>query len=651
MKKSILISIATVFGLLALYSKFLGFDQKIESQILPWRINTYYLKSSAIQGRFYLIFLLLLGIVALALSNGKNEYESKAGLTNYYSNSGTIILGFGTLLAGIYFFGEYDKWFKNGFFLSAFALVVILNLKYFQLITVKIYKIPILILFFSFFVGFVLMPFFIAPVYDHNEFYAQSSAHYASVVLPGYNFQTGNEVGSNGYGIAVLLLVSLATKFLEFFEVNNDYLLFLVVRIYQLVSIALIFLMFWLINRKTVLLTASFTVLIVAHYNTFGFTNYYPNLSGLRSINFLIGLIFLVLLTRRTRPNLLIYTLISSFFVFLALDTGAPIAVGILVLYLLQTKPEVAKHFQLILKVLYFFSLSFFFVFMLHLVIKFLKPELALNYNSVFGASNWNGAVTKINVTAAFALLISMIFLLRSFQLLKGSKTNTTINLQGSTAAVVLVYLYRYFTRMHEFYLIAIPVPVIVMLSPYFEKNFIALLRARNKVIAVLTFVTISFFGGLSASNSYKLYSQYQVHVKPFLKSECAFAIKLSQNICPTQEILTKMSNYFTEAQLLGDSNQAFFVSSFPAELKIYGFNKNFQYNSLGFDVATYADQKEFLDLLESNHVQHIFIDRQRLRTNFTVAYFHDLIEDSNSFVLESKSYNWEKYRKIKPSE
>jgi len=269
MKKSILISVATVFGLLALYSKFLGFDQKIESQVLPWRINTYHLKSSAMQGQFYLFFLLLLGIVTLALSNSKDEYASKAGLKNYYSNSNAIVLSFGALLAGIYFFGEYDRWFRNGFLISAFTLIVILKLNYSQMMTVKIYKLPILILFFSYFVGFVLMPFFITPVYDHDEFYASSSQHYASVVLPGYNFQKGNEVGLNGYGIAVTLLVSLATKFLEFFKVNNDYLLFLVVRIYQLVTIALIFLMFWLINKKTVFLTASFTVLIVEHYKTF----------------------------------------------------------------------------------------------------------------------------------------------------------------------------------------------------------------------------------------------------------------------------------------------------------------------------------------------------------------------------------------------
>jgi len=650
MKKLIQLSTATAFSFLALYRFFLNFDQKLDPQILPWRIENYGLKSSVLQSQFYIFFLIFLGIVAITLATSKDKNESKVGLTIYYSNTAKIKLGFLAVLTGIYFLGQYDKWFRDGFLIAGFTLIALKKLKFSHLIIEKIYKNLILILFFSFFVGFVLMPFFITPIYEQDGYYASSSQHYASVLLPGFNFQAGNEVGSVGYGVSTTLLVASATKFLNFFDINNDYLLFLVVRIYQLIAIVLIFTIFWLINKKNAFLTASFTVLITAHYNTFGFTNYFPNLSGLRFINFLIGLIFLILLARRTKPNMVTYSMISSLLIFMGIETGAPVAVGLLVLYLMQAKPAYCKRYQLLLNAIYFSISVFLFFGFLFFTAKSLNLDLIPAPSAFSQNSSFNGAVGKVNVRATFALLISVVVLLRSFQLLNGSKTSKTINLQGSVASVVLVYLYVYFTRMNEEYLIFTPIPIIMMLSPYCGKNIIKLLRGRNKVISLMACVAISFFGGLATSNSYDLYRDFINNYKPFLKSDCTFTIKIDQRICAIHDKLTEMSDYFREVRLLGNSDQAVFLSRFPTEVKLYGLNKDFPYNSLVFEIVTNVNREDLLKRLRLNQIQYIFVDRQKPDSEPSVAFFHGLINDSNSFELESTSNYWEKYRRVEPS-
>ena len=217
---------------------------------------------------------------------------------------------------------------------------------------------------------------------------------------------------------------------------------------------------------------------------------------------------------------------------------------------------------------------------------------------------------------------------------------------------MVLASLYVYFTRMNEEYLIFTPIPTIVMLSPYCGKNIIKLLRGRNRVISLMACVSISFFGGLAASNSYDLYRDFQNNYKPFLKSDCTFAIKTPQGICAVHNKLTKMSDYFREAQLLGNSEEAIFLSIFPAEVKLYGFNKNFPYNSPVFDVATNRNRVELIEWINAkpNQIQYIFVDRQKPDSEPSVAFSHGLINDSNSFELERTSNYWEKYRRVEPS-
>ena len=651
-QKLIQSSAITAFVLLAVYNFFLEFRQEADSQLLEFSIKFSEMGNSKLQTQFYIAFLILLSAVVITFVIRSNKRESKIEITKYYSNPLSTKLSLLVLLTGIYFFGQYDRWFKNGFLLTILGLLAIKIFKNSEKIHVNVYKKFILILFVGFFACFVLLPFFTTPIYT-NLGRSFSSQHFAAVVVPGYNYQTGSEVGSSGYGVSVLLLVSFAIKFLSFFDINNDYLLFLVVRIYQLVAIILVFVLFWLVDKKNALVIASFTVLLTAYYNTIGFTNYFPNTSGLRFINFLIGLILLVLLTRRTEPNVLTYSAISSFLIFLGLETGAPVAIGIFTLYMLQSETGYKKLYELLLAAIKFFLGMFLILGLLILTTRNLNINtynpLSVMNSRMRGGGGMSG---QLNVRAVFALFVSIIYLFRSFHLLSNSRTSRTTNLQGSVAAITISFLYFYITRMDVLNLIFIPIPIMVMFSPYFGKNMIKLVRARNKAISLMACVTISFFGGLAASNSNALYGDLSSKYKQFFRSDCTLSIKISQKICDTSGELTNMSDYFSEARLLGNSEEAIFLSIFPAEVKLYGFNKNFPYNSLVWDLWTNRNRVEFIEWINAkpNQIQYIFVDKLKPDSGLDVVFFHSLIRDSDFFEIESSSYYWEKYRKVNPS-
>ena len=657
-QKLIQSSAITAFVFLAVYNFFLEFHQEANSETLEFRTKFFVVESSKLQTQFYIAFLILLSAVVITFVIRSNKRESKIEITKYYSNPLSTKLSLLVLLTGIYFFGQYDRWFKNGFLLTILGLLAIKIFKNSEKIHVNVYKKFILILFVGFFACFVLLPFFTTPIYannflPNNLFHSASSQHFAAVVVPGYNYQTGSEVGASAYGVSVLLLVSFAIKFLSFFDINNDYLLFLVVRIYQLVAIILVFVLFWLVDKKNALITASFTVLLTAYYNTIGFTNYFPNTSGLRFINFLIGLILLVLLTRRTEPNVLTYSAISSFLIFLGLETGAPVAIGIFTLYMLQSETGYKKLYELLLAAIKFFLGMFLILGLLILTTRNLNINtynpLSVINSRMRGGGGMSG---QLNVRAVFALFVSIIYLFRSFHLLNNSRTSRTTNLQGSVAAITISFLYFYITRMDQLNLIFIPIPIMVMFSPYFGKNMIKLVRARNKAISLMACVTISFFGGLAASNSNALYSEIITKYKPFFRSDCTLSIKISQKICDTSGELTNMSDYFSEARLLGNSEEAIFLSIFPAEVKLNGFNKNFPYNSLVWDLWTNKNRVEFIEWINAkpNQIQYIFVDKLKPDSGLDVVFFHSLVRDSDFFEIENSSYYWEKYRKVNPS-
>lgn len=652
-QKLIQSSAITAFVLLAVYNFFLEFRQEADSQLLEFSIKFSKMGNSKLQTQFYIAFLILLSAVVITFVIRSNKRESKIEATKYYSNPLSTKLSLLVLLTGIYFFGQYDRWFKNGFLLTILGLLAIKIFKNSENIHVNVYKKFILILFVGFFACFVLLPFFTTPIY-YNLGRSFSSQHFAALVVPGYNYQAGNEVGASAYGVSVLLLVSFAIKFLSFFDINNDYLLFLVVRIYQLVAIILVFVLFWLVDKKNALITASFTVLLTAHYNTIGFTNYFPNTSGLRFINFLIGLILLVLLTRRTEPNVLTYSAISSFLIFLSLETGAPVAIGIFTLYMLQSETGYKKLYELLLAAMKFFLGMFLILGLLILTTRNLNINTYNPLSLINSRMRGGGGMSdQLNVRAVFALFVSIIYLLRSFHLLSNSRTSRTTNLQGSVAAIIISFLYFYITRMDQLNLIFIPIPIMVMFSPYFGKNIIKLVRARNKAISLMACVTISYFGGLAASNSNALYGEISSKYKQFFKSDCTLSIKISQKICDTSGELTNMPDYFSEARLLGNSEEAIFLSIFPAEVKLYGFNKNFPYNSLVWDLWTNRNRVEFIEWINAkpNQIQYIFVDKLKPDSGLDVVFFHSLVRDSDFFEIENSSYYWEKYRKVNPSD
>lgn len=635
-----------------IYKVLLDFPQTLRQDTLDYYVDRYNLQSSTNQVGFFVSYLCLLGLSALLLSSSRNFSTPPHLLKNNRKNSVGLIVGLYLLALFIFLYAEYSTEFEYGFTLTLSAVLIIRKFALDE--KIKFGPIKNLIVFscITFFCVYVIFPFFTPPIFDSNSLYVSSSEHYAPVLLPGYDLSCCGKINNSSYGLGTAFLVAIALKLLSFFPVDQEYLLFFVVRIFQVIAIFLIFFAARLANQKNFIVVGAITVLLTNRINTAGSGNYYPNHSGLRIIWFLVGLIALTQFSRRKSRQLFLYSLVSSSLITMNVDTGLMISAGIITLFVLQDSVQERQRFRLLFSLFLILVSIILLTTLLTLLVELFFDRYTTPLAIALSQQGMNAQVSKLNVSAVFFIFLGTIYFLQGFTSNRQFRSHAIRKFQSAMAAVLLVSLIYYFSRMNEANLWFQRIPFMLMIAPSINRRVFQMIRSHSITISILAIITFSFIGGLAFLNPFKLYQTTYHSYLALYRSDCNLKISAFQTLCNTFEDPVVITDYVREAKDLAGSNDPVVISILPSTIKTADFNRKLPWDS--FLPATTTEIEDWKAWFEINKPQFLLFDNPSSNLSLSrpgeVQWNRTLLNYLSNYRLEGTSYYWEKYRRVEPS-
>ena len=634
------------------YKLLLDFPQNSKQDILEYYVDRYGLQSSTYQVSFFVSYLCLLGLCALLLSSSRNFYTSPRLRKNDQKNSVTHTIGLCLLALFIFFYAEYSKEFRFGFILTLSAVLIIKKFALDEKLKFRLVKNLIISGCLAFFFVFLIFPFLTPPIFESNSLYVIVSEHYAPVLLPGYDLSCCGEINNSYYGLGTAFLVAIALKFLSFFPVDQEYLLFFVVRLFQVIAVFLIFFAARLANRKNFIVVGAITVLLTVQINTAGSGIYYANHSGLRFIWFLVGLIILAKFSKRESRQLFLYSLVSSALITMNVDTGLMISAGIITLFVLQESGQVQKRFKLLSSLFSILGsitlLTAFLTILIELIFERYTTPLAI----ALGQAGSNVQVNKINVSAVFFIFFGTIYFLQGFISNRQIRYHAIKKFQSAMAAVLLFSLIYYFSRMSPANLWFQVIPFMLMIAPSINRRVFQMIRSHSVTISILAIITFSFIGGLAFLNAFKLYQTTYYSYLALYRSDCNLRISAFQTLCNTFEDPVVITDYVREAKDLAGNNDSVVISILPSTIKTADFNRNLPWDS--FRPANMTEIENWKAWFETNKPQFLLFDNPSSNLSLSrpgeVEFNRTLLDYLSNYRLESATFYWEKYRRVEPS-
>lgn len=634
------------------YKTLLNFPQTFSQETLKYYVDRYGLQSSTYQVSFFVVYLCLLGLCALLLSSSTNFSIHPHPLENDRRNLVTLRVGLTLLALFIFLYADYSEEFRFGFTLT---LVVVLIIKKFKLNEkIKFRPVKNLIIFscLIFFFVYIIFPFFTPPIFDSNSLYIISSEHYAAVLLPGYDLSCCGKINNSFYGLGTAFLVAIALKLLSFLPVNHEYLLFFVVRIFQVIAIFLIFLVARLANKKNFVIVGSITMLLTVQINTAGSGNYYANHSGLRFTWFLVGLIAVTQLSKRKSCQLFLYSLISSALITMNVDTGLMISAGIITLFVLQDSVQKRQRFRLLLSLFSILVSIILLTTFLTLLVQLFFDGYTTPLAIALGQQGSNGQIGRLNVSAIFFIFFGTIYFLQGFILNHQHRSHTVKKFQAAMAAVLLFSLVYYFSRMSPANLWFQVIPFMLMISPSINGRLFQMIRSHSNTISILAIVTFSFIGGLAFLNAFKLYQTTYTSYLALYRSDCELKISIFQSLCNTFEDPVVITDYVREAKNLAEGNNSVVISILPSTIKTADFNQTLPWDI--FRPTNTTEIEEWRAWFKTNKPQFLLFDNPSSNLSLSrpgeTQFNRTLLGYLSNYRLEGASYYWEKYRRVEPS-
>jgi hypothetical protein len=625
----------------------------VNRDTLIYYVERYGLQSSTYQVRFFVFYLCLLGFFALLISTGKSFSAASRTLKNVHNNSTSLIVGLFLLASSILIYGEYSKEFRFGFVITLVTVLVIKILAVAEKIRFEPVKKMIIFCCLTFFIVFIILPFFTPPVFDSNSLYVISSEHYAPILLPGYDLSCCGKANTSFYGLGTAFFAAITFKFLSLLPVDQEYLLIFVVRIFQVVVFFLIFLAARLVNKKNYKIVGALTTLLTIQINTAGAGIYYPNHSGLRFTWFLIGLIVLTQLSKRKSRQLFLYSLISSALITLNVDTGIMITAGIVTLFVLQNSKQRQERPILLTS---FFSISVSIILLTTLLALlvglFFEKQTSL-LTVLLNQQDANGQVNKINILAVFFIFFGTIYFLRGFSSSHQVISQTIRKLQSAMAAVLLSSLLYYFSRMSSANLWFQVIPFMLMITPSINRRIFQMIRSHSSTISVLAIVTFSFIGGLAFHNAFKLYQTTYTSYLALYRSDCDLEVTLFQTLCSAFENPVVITKYVEEAGVIADRNDSVVISILPSTIKTAGFNRTLPWDS--FRPLNTTEIQDWKVWVETNKPQFLLFDNPSSNVSLSrpgeVQFNRTLLDYLSNYRLEGTSYYWDRYQRVELGE
>jgi hypothetical protein len=639
--------------LISVYALLLDNPHKSENATFDYYVDRYGLQSSLYQLIVFIVYLCSLGVCALLLASNKKFRPTTTNFARYdKSNSVMLITGLCLLAIFAFFFAEYSREFRSGLILTLAIVFVTKNFAWGQKLSVKIVKYVIIISFLSFFGAYLILPFFTPPIFDSNSFYFISNEHY-SVLLPGFDLFCCGKINNSYYGLGNAFLVAITLQIIDFLPISQDYLLFFVVRIFQVVAIFLIFLAARLINRGNFLIVGALTALLTSKLNTAGSGVYYPNQSGLRITWFLVGIIILIQLSKKQSRSLFFYALICSILITLNFDTGLMITAGMITLFVIKDSVQTQRVSKLFFSLFSILASIIFLTIISTTITKYFLNGYTSPLIVLFGQQSTNGQINRLNISAVFFIFFGTIYFLHGFNANLQNGSKTVKQLQSALAAVLLFSLFYYFSRMSSGNLWFQVIPFMLMISPFLNKRIFQMNHSHSKNIAILSILTFGFVGGLVFTNAFRLYQDTYYSYLALYRSNCNVKISIFQTLCNTDEDPVVIANYIGEARELSRNTDSIVLSILPTTAKTAGFNQHLPWDE--FSPVSKTDLKLWKDWFEMNKPQFLLIDNPKSNISLErpneVNFNRTMLDYLPDYHFAGRSYYWEKYRWVDPND
>ncbi len=607
----------TMIFALGLFSLHL-FDFPLNAEILDCHVRRLNLESTRAQVMFYLT---LLGLFA-AICGAALIWPNAKMMPNITRVHPLLLI---VVVVVAIFLGSWSKRFLLGF--SFFALLIFFSRTHWfdQLIAARMEsRIPLFQLFTGrgfwlltvsiYIIFFLILPLATPfPIQDGAQLRAMEG-HYAVTVIPGFDFLCCSEVGTierANYGLGMPLFTALSLKLFSLFGLP-DTVLVRVVMLSQVVAVAMICVLSFLVNRKYCL----YVMALALGMTTFILSNVgpvlvFPNLTGIRYIPILVSLILLVLEMRREHWRVWLLASASAVLVIMSPETGLATTAGFIVALLLK-RYDTRMPIISLSKTLVIFMVTFMVTGMAGsalLIDPILKNGSGglFQFLALFIKDGYGGMVDKPSLVASLLFFVAATKVLQSVWRTRNGFVTSLDAYEAAIGTIMLVWMIYYINRMAESNLWFQFVLLTLLIAPRVTHDFWRyLLQKPLKNWAMFAMVMACLIGGqLIGSSAYLAWITGKWAKCQYTK--CGDSVVLDGKYLPW----FPGSQFELQMNALKEKyspTNTIVLTGFSTYARLRGFNDGFPLYSPG-EVVLRKDIDELVNWIEMHGTQYILAD------------------------------------------
>jgi hypothetical protein len=424
-------------------------------------------------------------------------------------------------------------------------------------------------------------------------------SHYAMTVLPGWDMSmqgTGlTPIARTNYGMGIPLLMALPLKTFPILGISSRNLP-LCIKIFQIITISLISVILWQVNRKATLWGISIILLAVGFtLNNLSAAVLCPNQSGIRYVPLLLLLLIIAFQTRKKEISFWLLGTTTSLVILLNPETGVAALAGMIVLIVLKAyDPKVP--FQSIFKALGQFALFFmisgglWFVLLRNLYLS--PPRNLFTFFNMF-LKGYGGMVEKPQFVATLTFFFATKALLEGILAVRQNDRSWKSVYQASLGTIILVWMPYYINRMLFPNLWFQIVLLFLLMAPRWNQKVLKdQLRGSWAVSGSIIF--LCFVGGQLMSSLPELRAQLKNARQVNEELKQGRFISLVNGI----EIPLGEARAFQEqiTVLPKNKKEVLVLSNTPTTIRLLGWNKGFPW----YDVVMEQLSKQSTDTVVS---------------------------------------------------
>lgn len=469
--------------------------------------------------------------------------------------------------------------------------------------------------------------------------------HYTVTVLPGFDFICCSDVGTierANYGLGLSLHSALALKGLSLARITDPTLV-QVVKLYQIVAVALIWLLSFILNRRASPYVAVLALGMTA-YSLINISDAVgaPNQSGIRYIIFLVALLVLVLEIRRAHSRVWLLASVAAITVLLSPEAGLAMTAGYIVAMILKGYSP-ARPIASIARVAMQFGIVFVATiavgFMLIAgVIKNVAAGGLLEFVSLF-AGGYGGLAARPSTTVILLFFFAAGAVLRGVWCARGGRLTWVDVHQASVGTIMLVWLMYYMNRMHNWNLWFQLVLLAFMIAPRLSPGSMRLLFWRSaKQVVTYPMIIACFIGGQFGYSIYKL-SSYTAEWARADYTDC----QIINGMCLQGVLGDQIAEKLETLRARYSPRDTLVLSRITTSVRLQGFNEGFPWYEPFGEVARNSDVDVLVDWIERRRPRYILIDDPNSLIAQAVNYhdFADVLAHLGSYRKIGSDTGW----------